>query len=191
MLRTRTAERVAGMLSARPSRPAVAAVGRALSSSRSNLSTPRMTPPRHDDGVTGSRKTNTISDSEIAHFSALSAHWWDPTGEFGLLHRMNPSRIEFMRDSLVKVRELPNTNWLRGKRVLDVGCGGGIFAEVSIFLISPLGAPIACSRAQASRTSRTTVNSATRSANARDRRVFGKHSHGSDARFARPQAQPR
>ncbi|GAA5848856.1 hypothetical protein JCM3766R1_003341 [Sporobolomyces carnicolor] len=88
-----------------------------------------MTPPRHDDGVTGSRKTNTISDSEIAHFSALSAHWWDPTGEFGLLHRMNPSRIEFMRDSLVKVRELPNTNWLRGKRVLDVGCGGGIFAE--------------------------------------------------------------
>ncbi|GAA5881983.1 hypothetical protein JCM16303_003495 [Sporobolomyces ruberrimus] len=73
--------------------------------------------------------TNTISESEIAHFSSLSAHWWDPTGEFGLLHRMNPSRIEFMNDSLLDVELLPKSKWLRGKQVLDVGCGGGIFAE--------------------------------------------------------------
>lgn len=76
------------------------------------------------------KATNTISDEEIAHFSRLSAHWWDPTGEFGLLHRMNPARIEFLRGELLRVHELDGPRWLRGKDVLDVGCGGGIFAEV-------------------------------------------------------------
>ncbi|GAA6063480.1 hypothetical protein JCM10212_000996 [Sporobolomyces blumeae] len=73
--------------------------------------------------------TNTISQSEIAHFSRLSQHWWDPTGEFALLHRMNPTRIQFMRERLLQHRELEPANWLKGKQVLDVGCGGGIFAE--------------------------------------------------------------
>jgi len=76
------------------------------------------------------RSTNTISQQEIAHFSSLSAHWWDPTGEFGLLHRMNPKRIQFMRDSILMQKELPKGKWLHGMDVLDVGCGGGIFAEV-------------------------------------------------------------
>jgi len=76
------------------------------------------------------RSTNTISQDEINHFSSLSAHWWDPTGEFGLLHRMNPKRIQFMRDSILQQKELPNGKWLKDMDVLDVGCGGGIFAEV-------------------------------------------------------------
>lgn len=78
--------------------------------------------------------TNTISAAEIAHFSSLSAHWWDPTGEFALLHRMNPARIQFVRDSILRQHELDGANpgrWLEGMAVLDVGCGGGIFAEVS------------------------------------------------------------
>lgn len=74
--------------------------------------------------------TNTISQAEIEHFSALSANWWDPTGEFGLLHRMNPARLDFLRDELLRVDELEGARWLQGKDVLDVGCGGGIFAEV-------------------------------------------------------------
>ncbi|GAA5959933.1 hypothetical protein JCM3765_000648 [Sporobolomyces pararoseus] len=82
---------------------------------------------------TSSTTTNTISESEISHFSSLSAYWWDPTGEFGLLHRMNPCRIQFLRESLLKQQELPidshGGKWLKGKSVLDVGCGGGIFAE--------------------------------------------------------------
>ncbi|TNY20892.1 S-adenosyl-L-methionine-dependent methyltransferase [Rhodotorula diobovata] len=73
--------------------------------------------------------TNTISQAEIEHFSALSANWWDPTGEFGLLHRMNPARLDFLRDELLRVDELEGARWLQGKDVLDVGCGGGIFAE--------------------------------------------------------------
>jgi hypothetical protein len=78
-----------------------------------------------------SSPTNTISPDEIAHFSALSAHWWDPTGEFALLHRMNPARVKFMRESILREEELEGARWLQGKDVLDVGCGGGIFAEVS------------------------------------------------------------
>ncbi|GAA6027260.1 hypothetical protein JCM8097_002534 [Rhodosporidiobolus ruineniae] len=73
--------------------------------------------------------TNTISPEEIAFFSSLSAEWWNPKGEFGLLHRMNPARIQCLRDELLKERELPAARWLEGKEVLDVGCGGGIFAE--------------------------------------------------------------
>ncbi|GAA5951861.1 hypothetical protein JCM21900_004168 [Sporobolomyces salmonicolor] len=94
--------------------------------------TPRLLGPRQLALSAASRRsssTNTISPDEIAHFSALSAHWWDPTGEFGLLHRMNPARVQFMRDSLLRAEELPQARWLEGRNVLDVGCGGGIFAE--------------------------------------------------------------
>ena len=75
--------------------------------------------------------TNTVSPAEIAHFSSLAAHWWDPLGEFALLHRMNPARVQFVRESILRYEELtPSARWLDGKDVLDVGCGGGIFAEV-------------------------------------------------------------
>lgn len=96
---------------------------RSFSSSISSSSSPTPTPT--------TRSTNTISADEIAHFSSLSAHWWDPTGEFGLLHRMNPSRIQFIKDSILDDKELPSGGgkWLQGMDLLDVGCGGGIFAE--------------------------------------------------------------
>ncbi|KAK4047750.1 Hexaprenyldihydroxybenzoate methyltransferase, mitochondrial [Microbotryomycetes sp. JL201] len=81
--------------------------------------------------------TNTISQDEIAHFTRLSQHWWDPTGEFALLHRMNKVRVRFVKESALRHEELPaGSRWLHGKDVLDVGCGGGIFAEA----LSRLGA---------------------------------------------------
>ena len=77
--------------------------------------------------------TNTVSPAEIALFSSLSEHWWDPTGEFALLHRMNPARVQFLRESILRQEELTHgAKWLTGRQVLDVGCGGGIFAEVSL-----------------------------------------------------------
>ena len=56
---------------------------------------------------------------ELQKFSELAHRWWDPTSEFRPLHEINPLRLEWI-NALVP---------LPGKRVVDVGCGGGILAE--------------------------------------------------------------
>jgi 2-polyprenyl-6-hydroxyphenyl methylase/3-demethylubiquinone-9 3-methyltransferase len=56
---------------------------------------------------------------ELAKFSELAHRWWDPESEFRPLHQINPLRLDWI-DGLAG---------LRGKRVVDVGCGGGILAE--------------------------------------------------------------
>ena len=57
--------------------------------------------------------------AELAKFSALAHRWWDATGEFKPLHAINPLRLDWI-DQLAP---------LKGKQVLDVGCGGGILAD--------------------------------------------------------------
>jgi 2-polyprenyl-6-hydroxyphenyl methylase/3-demethylubiquinone-9 3-methyltransferase len=60
-----------------------------------------------------------VSPEEIARFGKLAARWWDPDGESRPLHDLNPVRAAYVADRLD----------LRGVRVADVGCGGGLLSE--------------------------------------------------------------
>ncbi|KAI9829466.1 MAG: Hexaprenyldihydroxybenzoate methyltransferase, mitochondrial [Phylliscum demangeonii] len=88
--------------------------------------------------------SSSIDASEVKHFNALASTWWDPYGPSRLLHEMNPMRHDFIRSFL-------SSNGPRGDpaqappppppppqalRYLDVGCGGGIFAESAARLAS-------------------------------------------------------
>jgi 2-polyprenyl-6-hydroxyphenyl methylase/3-demethylubiquinone-9 3-methyltransferase len=64
-------------------------------------------------------------DRELAMFDGLAERWWDPKGEMGPLHVINPVRMRYIASCLGSSR--PGS--LKGLRVLDVGCGGGILSE--------------------------------------------------------------
>ncbi len=66
-----------------------------------------------------SQSTHNVDHTEIDKFEQLASRWWDPESEFKPLHEINPLRLEYVN------RIAP----LKGKRVLDVGCGGGILSE--------------------------------------------------------------
>jgi 2-polyprenyl-6-hydroxyphenyl methylase/3-demethylubiquinone-9 3-methyltransferase len=72
---------------------------------------------------TKAAQTLNADDLELQKFGDLAHKWWDKTSEFKPLHEINPLRLSWI-DNLAS---------LQGKRVLDVGCGGGILAESMYF----------------------------------------------------------
>lgn len=90
---------------------------------------------------------SSVDPADVAHFSRLSQHWWDESGEFALLHRMNRVRLEYMRTKIDEVRgwdaavadvlgapaprALPPAAFLHSLDLLDVGSGGGLLCEAS------------------------------------------------------------
>jgi 2-polyprenyl-6-hydroxyphenyl methylase/3-demethylubiquinone-9 3-methyltransferase len=85
-------------------------------------------------GIRQSRRNlSTINQDEISHFASLAATWWDEAGDFNVLQRMNKVRVQFLRDRLSEEGMIDfqdPVHFLKGKKVLDVGCGGGLFTEV-------------------------------------------------------------
>jgi 2-polyprenyl-6-hydroxyphenyl methylase/3-demethylubiquinone-9 3-methyltransferase len=77
------------------------------------------------------KTTGTIDADEVARFSKLSRQWWDARGPMGALHRLNPVRLGYIRDNAAAHfhREAKKLDSLKGLRVLDIGCGGGVLSE--------------------------------------------------------------
>ena len=65
-----------------------------------------------------------VSAAELNHFAGLSARWWDPEGPSRPLMALNPLRLEFI-EQMLQAQERA----LKGLRVMDVGCGGGLLSE--------------------------------------------------------------
>ena len=84
-------------------------------------------------------KKDTINKKEIDKFSKLADEWWDPEGKFKPLHNFNPVRLRYIKDTITKKfgnksEKLP----LKGIKILDIGCGGGLLSEP----LSRLGATV-------------------------------------------------
>ncbi len=77
-----------------------------------------------------SSKAN-IDPDEIARFSAIANEWWDPTGNFAPLHKINPVRLQFIREQIARHFDLDerDSKMLQGVSIVDIGCGGGLLCE--------------------------------------------------------------
>ena len=105
----------------------------------------------------GSKAYSTVDADEVARFAAMAAEWWNPRGHMRPLHKLNPLRLGYIRDRACAqfARDGKALDCLKGLRILDVGCGGGILSEplarigASVVGIDPAEANIAAARIHA------------------------------------------
>lgn len=85
--------------------------------------------------MTNATKPSTIDDAEVAQFSAIAEQWWDERGKFAPLHRMNPTRLSWIRERIethygrLTGPDSTCATPLKNLSVLDVGAGGGLICE--------------------------------------------------------------
>lgn len=72
-----------------------------------------------------------VDPDEIGKFAAMAAEWWNPSGKFAPLHKFNPVRLRFIRDTAARHfgRDEKGLAPFDGLRLLDIGCGGGLLSE--------------------------------------------------------------
>jgi 2-polyprenyl-6-hydroxyphenyl methylase/3-demethylubiquinone-9 3-methyltransferase len=108
-------------------------------------------------GTKREARDSTVDPTEVARFSALAAEWWDPRGKMGMLHRFNPVRLSFIKETACRhfSRDYRKRDALVGLRFLDVGCGAGILCEplarmgAKVVGIDPSSANIAAAKLHA------------------------------------------
>ncbi len=78
-----------------------------------------------------SEARTTVDPAEVARFARLADEWWNPHGKMRPLHKFNPVRLAYIRDRICERfgRDAKSLESLKGLRILDVGCGGGLVCE--------------------------------------------------------------
>jgi 2-polyprenyl-6-hydroxyphenyl methylase / 3-demethylubiquinone-9 3-methyltransferase len=81
--------------------------------------------------MTDTKHARTVDPREVARFDRLARDWWDPQGPMRALHKLNPVRLQYIRDTACERfgRDTKSPRCLDGLTVLDVGCGGGVLSE--------------------------------------------------------------
>ncbi len=75
-------------------------------------------------------KNNTINKKEIEKFTKIAEEWWNPEGKFKPLHKFNPIRISYIKESIISTFNLKKKiKPLEKVKILDIGCGGGLLSE--------------------------------------------------------------
>ena len=113
------------------------------------------TPPNNPGGQ------STVDPAEVERFSKLSDDWWDPHGRMAPLHKINPLRLGWIRDTACRKfnRNPRSLASLGGLRILDIGCGAGLLSEplarlgAQVIGIDPSESNIAAAKAHAARSS--------------------------------------
>lgn len=90
--------------------------------------------PSHSkpEAITGATADSpSVDPAEIAHFAGDADAWWDEDGPFAPLHALNPVRLKYVRDQILERFDVDAAAKLPfgGLTLLDIGCGGGLFAE--------------------------------------------------------------
>jgi 2-polyprenyl-6-hydroxyphenyl methylase/3-demethylubiquinone-9 3-methyltransferase len=77
------------------------------------------------------QRGSTVDAAEVERFAAIAPEWWNENGAFRPLHRLNPARIEYIRDRLAAHfdRDIKKRAPFAGLGLLDIGCGGGLICE--------------------------------------------------------------
>ncbi|HWA30211.1 MAG TPA: bifunctional 2-polyprenyl-6-hydroxyphenol methylase/3-demethylubiquinol 3-O-methyltransferase UbiG [Rhizomicrobium sp.] len=72
-----------------------------------------------------------VNPEEVEKFSRMAAEWWDPAGKFAPLHKFNPVRLKFIRETVAAHfgREGKSLRPFENLTLLDIGCGGGLLSE--------------------------------------------------------------